>query len=189
MKSISRFRFGPDQYTAAECILVGIPTRDRETTIPRVDIFDINILFLTGLDTLTKYRMSVDTVRDKLCLPIQNIDVPLTRNSRHIYLERSKHNFMLFTKQEFIKLYRGSSHPSDDVLLNPLHLARPSEVNSTTNLILESIVKHCTNFQHYGPSPLEFKAAISTEEKIGFWRRNFCGPDVCQRNGCLTRRR
>lgn len=103
--------------------------------------------------------MYVDTVRDKLCLPIINNEVLLTHKNGHMCLEWPKQSVVLITKQELVKKHQGFSRPSNNKYLR---------VDSKTNLIPEDFVKHGRNYQRYSPSPLRLKAAIPTEKNLDF---------------------
>lgn len=123
---------------------------------------------MIGLDTLTKYQINVNTAPDKLCLPILNIEAPLTCTNGNMYSKWPNKNVTLFTKKELVKLHCGFPHSPNDKLLNLPRLACPSEADFETYLIPGDIVKHRRDCQHYGPFPLRFKVAMPTEEDIDF---------------------
>lgn len=98
LKSSCRFRFGPNQHKSVRSIPVQIPIRDEKMIIHRLDIVSLNISFLIGLDTLTKYQMYVDTLHDKLCLPNLIAETLLTKKNWHIYLVWPKTNLTFLAR-------------------------------------------------------------------------------------------
>lgn len=67
-------------------------------TAKKVDAVSLNLPILIGLNTLTKYRMYVDNLQDRLCLPDANFEAALSRKNRHIYLEWPRSSYIRFTR-------------------------------------------------------------------------------------------
>ena len=62
--------------------------------------------------------MYVNTVRNTLCAPVLDLQIQIVRKRGHVYLEWTKKDTILFTKNELVKLHRNFSHPSSDKLYN-----------------------------------------------------------------------
>lgn len=61
--------FSSDRQAAIKPICIGTPIDKLQGLMKRVDIINPNKPILTGSDIMTKYKIYVDTVREKLCLP------------------------------------------------------------------------------------------------------------------------
>ena len=127
-----------------------------------------DVLFLLGLDSMDKYKMFADTVRNLLCCPSLQLSIPVFRKLGHVYLDWTKTSHALFTRSELLKMHRGFSHPTNDKLLNLLKLARPHEMNHDTVKTLEGIKRACDNCQRLGPTPLRFKVSLPSMEDVKF---------------------
>lgn len=108
-----------------------------------VDVKNANLTFLDGLNILDKFKTAVNNVHNVLdCHSVGDGD-PLVRKNEHIYLEWQKKHNMLYTYAELGKLHRNILHPSFDILLNLLKLARPWKTDTGTMKILEDIDCRC----------------------------------------------
>lgn len=124
--------------------------------IHRMEIVNLNISFLVGLETLTKYRMYVDNVRNEQCFPDLKFEFSFVQKDGHIYMELSRNNVVIFTEQELLKLHRGFSNPGHNKLLNLLLFARPAEVDAEPASVLNYRDKHRKRFQYLGPALIRF---------------------------------
>lgn len=130
-----------------ESIFVGISTRNREKTIHRVDIADINFLLDWSRYTNKVSNVCRHFARQTMSSRSEHWK-SLNKVHRHIYLEWPNTNATLSTRQEITTLHRGFSHPWNDKLLILLHMARPSKEDYDTISILSDNDQHCRNCQH-----------------------------------------
>lgn len=137
-------------------------------SIHGIDIVYLNVAFLIGLDRLSTCEGYFGTVHVKLCLPDLNIEVSQTPENVHIFLEWPSPKLALLIRQKEIKLECGFLHPTYHVMRNLLRLPVLSEFNPETSYILSNTSKNCRSFQHYGPSPIGFKATTPLKEQLVF---------------------
>lgn len=78
-QSRNKVSFDSDNQSAMRSIPIRVPVGVSQFIVQHVDIVPMNIPFLTGLDIMTKYKMYIDTVRDKLCFPFLEMKVNLVR--------------------------------------------------------------------------------------------------------------
>ena len=74
----NRYRFGNDRQNSLGLITVRIPIGKHIVVIEKVDVVNANAPFLIGLDFPDKYRMYIDTVRNKLFPELRNRNAPCT---------------------------------------------------------------------------------------------------------------
>lgn len=92
-----------------------------------MDIVPTIILFLIGVDIMTKYKKYVDTVRYKLCFSYLELEVSIVRKNGHIYIPWNSEHRIMLRKTELIRPQRGFSHPNNEGLLNLLELGKPQK--------------------------------------------------------------
>lgn len=75
----------------------------------RVDVVDVDIPFLMGLDALDALALCVNMVENKLKCDLRGIATPLTRTYGHVYLEWSDGTH--YSTGELERLHRHFNHP------------------------------------------------------------------------------
>ena len=167
-RSEQTYKFGDDLQKSVGTINIRIPIKHHRVIKLDVDVVDVNVPFLLGLDFLDKYKMYPNTVENKMVCPDLDINIPLVRKHGHIFIEWEEHHKVLFTKKELVKLHKNFSHPASDKLFNLLKLARPWETDDNTKALLEEIAKNCDTCQRFTSPPVRFKASLPTEEDLVF---------------------
>ncbi|GAB0498186.1 hypothetical protein MMPV_009527 [Pyropia vietnamensis] len=79
-----------------------------------VDVVNVNVPLLFGMDTLDKFRMYANTVLNRLVCEVYSVTVPLVRKLGHVYYVWERN--VLYTLPELRKLHRHFFHPQPDRL-------------------------------------------------------------------------
>ena len=168
IRNNNAYRYGVGQKRSLGSIEIRIPTPGNSFLPVRVDVVSADIPLLLGLDLLDKCRMYFNNVRNLLCFPDINWEIPIARKLGHAYVEWKKLDSILFTRSELLRLHRGFQHPHQDKLLNILKRARPTDLDPQTRSILREISESCDTCQRLGPNPIRFKATLPSVDDIIF---------------------
>ena len=149
-------------------IEICIPTPGNSFFPVQVDVVSADSPLLLGLDLLDDCRIYFSNVKNLLCFPDINWEIPISRKLGHAYVEWKTLDSILFTRSELLRLHRGFQHPHQDKLLNLLKRARPADLDPQTRSILREISESCDTFQRLGPRPIRFKATLPSVDDIIF---------------------
>ena len=150
-------------------------------TIPDIhvnlDIVDVNIPPLIGLDILDKNGLMIDNINNKLAKRKQLLRngityymeewyLPLFRSaSSHLHtMMHPLHNHsILFTTGELNRLHRQFFHPAPTKLFNLLKRTHPSQADPETLKILNDITNRCDPCQRITSAPLRFRVSFGSD--------------------------
>ncbi len=103
------FRFGGSDYPSRGVLRICVPLADDLFLPMDVDVVDVNIPFLFGLDALDANEMYVNNVANKLICVAYNLSIPVTRKYGHVFLEWGRDT--LYTMVEVERLHRHFCTP------------------------------------------------------------------------------
>jgi hypothetical protein len=165
-KSARAFRFGETRRKSIGIQKLPFPTpagiRDMS-----LDIVDLDIPVLLGLDTLDSMKAYLNTVQNELVGP--DWTLPLLRKAGHVYLPVPALQYH-FSRSELLQLHRAFYHPSATKLYQLIRKAKPHETDTETLELLESISKSCNACQRISRKPVLFAVGGTEDEDIRFNR-------------------
>lgn len=85
--SNSTYRFGNDYQQSVRSLNICISLSENIFKAEMVDVLHAEIPFVIGLDTMDKYKMTVDNVQNTICFHKLQLETPLVRKKGLIYLE------------------------------------------------------------------------------------------------------
>lgn len=124
------FRFGGSDYPSLGVLSIRVPLAGDLFLPMDVDVVDVSVPFLFGLDALDANEMYVNTVTNELVCVAYKLSVPVTRKYGHVFLEWSRDT--LYTMVEADRLHRHFCHPAPERLFAVLRQANDPHANKET---------------------------------------------------------
>ena len=170
------FRFGDVTTPSLEMVELWLRIPSPRRSIPvLIDIVEVNVPALLGLDVLDSERLYACNVTNKLFHrrilskegdPLEFVDMwctPLTRHDNHLYAEMLFPSCMFYTAAQLKRFHLQFAHPSAGKLYNLLKKAGLEAAYARTLETLEKIVAECEPSQRIRNSPLRFRVAMGHE--------------------------
>jgi hypothetical protein len=132
-----------------------------------LDVVDLDIPVLLGLDTLDSMKAYLNTVENELVGP--DWTLPLLLKAGHVYLPVPALQYH-FSRSELWQLHRAFYHPSATKLYQLIRKAKPQETDKDTLELLEDISKSCNACQRISRKPVLFAVGGTEDEDIRFNR-------------------
>jgi hypothetical protein len=124
----------------------------------RLEVVDVNVPMLLGMDFLDKHRLIIDVTRNLLVHQSTNSSQPLSRKHGHVYIEWDSD--MLFTYDELRKMHRNFFHPAVNKLMNLFKRARIQDLPADIRASLEDIASRCDTCQDFSAKPYRFRCSM-----------------------------
>jgi hypothetical protein len=152
-----RFRFGIQSFHSLGSFVVRVPM-DKLFISHRVEVVDVDVPLLLGMDFLDRHKLIVDVTRNVLVHQSTLSSQPLTRKHGHIYIEWDSD--MLFTHEELTKLHRNFFHPTVNNMMNLFKRANIRDLPDDTRRSLEEIASRCNTCQSFSAKPYRFRVSM-----------------------------
>lgn len=130
----------------------------------RIDVVDIDVPLLFGLDALEALRLYINNVENALKCDVRGICTPLVRKDGHIYLEWGAD--VHYTTLELDRIHRHFNHPQPERLSAILRQAGDPKATPGTHAQLEELTRACDVCQRLSRAPGRFRVALPPEELI-----------------------
>lgn len=124
------FRLRGKGYKSLGVVHVRIPITNALYLPLDVDVVDLDVPFLLGLNVLDAHKMYINKVSNELVRVTYNVVTPIVRMYGHAYLVWGED--ILYTIVELNKLHRHFWHPHPDRLFAVLRQARNSNATKET---------------------------------------------------------
>lgn len=157
-----RFRFGEQVVPAIGLIRIRIPITASLHLDLAVDVVDLDIPLILGLDILRGKGLLVDYINNELKFCNHDLSLPITSKYGHVFLEWDYHTIH-FTKTELIRLHTHFMHPSASKLYDLIARANPEKASPSIKRLINEITDACTQCKTYASAPLRFKASIPSD--------------------------
>ena len=161
-RSRHSFRFGSDVQSSLGSMPIRIPTGNGGFLPLNVEVVDIDVPLLIGLDFLKKEKLYPDTVDNKLVCKESAWHVPLTQKFGHLYYDWSA-TPILYTRSELIRLHKHFFHPSSAKLFELIKRSSPAEADAETRKVLHEISERCKTCQHLNHKSHRFRVSMPKE--------------------------
>ena len=135
-----------------------------------VDVVDVQIPFLLGLDTMKQFKLVLDTDNLRLSSKSEGWDVPLTSKRGHLYYEWKLE--ILFTQSELVRIHKHFYHPKSERLYSLMKRGVPERTSPEVLRDLEKIENTCELCQRLSHAPHRFR--VSLPEKYVVFNRIVC---------------
>lgn len=156
------YRFGNVSHECCSEISIRLPINLQFFSHIQVEVVPVNILFLLGLDLLTKFKIIIDfdgnIIRSKLDCWV----LPIVRKLGHAYVEWEISAF--YTETELRRLQRHFYHPQTERLFALIKGADPTREVSEIHVDLERIKATCDVCQREADMPHRFRVALPIGE-------------------------
>lgn len=144
-----------------------VPHSPKHLANMRVDVVDVAIPFLFGLDALDRLGLYVNNIENRLKCDRRRIATPLTRKDGHIHLERGAEIFHAVSKLD--RPHRLCNHPHPNRLTALLRRAGDANALPGTRAQLERLFASCDVCQRLSRAPGRFRVAFPPDEIVFNW--------------------
>lgn len=152
------YRFGGSRHASIGTLAMRIPLADDFFMQLMVNVVDVNVPLLFGLDILDKFRMYANTVLNRLVCEAYSVTVPLVRKLGHVYYVWEQN--VLYTMPELRKLHRHFFHPQPDRLYAVINKAGGEHAKPSTLKQLQDVSRNCDLCQRLAKDPSRFRVAL-----------------------------
>lgn len=129
-----------------------------------VDVVEVDVPFLLGLDALDALALYVKNVDDKLNCDKRGIFTPLARKHGHIYQEWA--NDVRYSTGELERLHRHCNHLSPDRLAALLEKAGDPKAKPDAQKQLERLTAGCDVCERLGKAPSRFRVDLPDNDVV-----------------------
>lgn len=163
-KSKKLFRLGSCLHPACGIISIRLPITKHHFAEIIVEVIEIDIPFLLGLDLLTRFKIVIDFDDKVMRSKIDGTSLPITRKMGHAYIDWTPS--ILYTEQELRRIHRHFHHPLPDRLTSLIKRAHPNTKMSKVYSDLEKIKSTCDVCQREADAPHRFRVTMPSGECI-----------------------
>lgn len=153
------FRFGTHKHFGLGSLTVRIPVAPTHFISLSVEVVNINVPFLLGLDTKERYKMVLDTDKGTLSSKLEGCHISLRKNLGQLYYEWGPN--ILFTESERMKVHRHFHHPDSERLHSVMSRADPKRTSPEVLRALKRISSTCDLCQRRSRAPHRFRVALT----------------------------
>lgn len=163
--STSRFKFGKQLAQSIGSIRVELPVEKSTHISVTVDVIQMDIPLIIGLDILRPCKLSVNYVDNTLHYCNEGVTQPLTYKHGHVFYEWDTSE-MFFTRQELTWLHLHFMHPSSERLFYLIARVNPTKATPSVKELINSITNACSSCQSFKSAPLRFKPSVPKDHLI-----------------------
>eukprot|EP00168_Porphyra_purpurea_P020863 TRINITY_DN895_c0_g1_i6.p1 TRINITY_DN895_c0_g1~~TRINITY_DN895_c0_g1_i6.p1 ORF type:complete len:1091 (+),score=259.84 TRINITY_DN895_c0_g1_i6:1132-4404(+) len=129
-----------------------------------IDIVEVDVPFLLGLDALDALALYINNVDNRLKCDKRGTSTPLVRKHGHIYLDWA--NDAHYSMSELERLHRHFNHPAADRLTAVLRRTADPKAEPDTQKKVERLTAACDVCQRLARAPGRFRVAIPDEDVV-----------------------
>lgn len=144
--SSTQFKFEEQLATSTGIVSIKLPIHNNTHVDLHVDVIDLDIPLIIGLDVLKSKRLLVNYIDNNLHFCNKNIKQPLTYKFRHVIYEWDIRE-LFFTRQELTRLHLHFMHPSSRSLFDLIARSDPTKATPSIGQLIESISNACATCQ------------------------------------------
>ena len=159
------FKFGDVKHHSLGKMNIRIPTPNTGFLEIQADVVSADVPLLIGIDTLDKFKLVADNVRNILECRTQQWSLPITRLHGHMYITWDPCT-VLFTRNELKRIHKHMWHPSASKLYNILKRTHPKDTTCDTLKILEEISAACSTCTTLSRNPHRFRVTLPKDRCI-----------------------
>eukprot|EP00171_Calliarthron_tuberculosum_P018035 IDg18035t1 len=158
------FKFGEHRVRSIGVSLFRIPYANDRTILEELDVVDINVPLLIGLDLMDKHKIFVDNVDNKLvCKDLQWCH-QVKRKLGHLFYEWTYDT--MYSETELKRIHRHFYHPKPERLYSLIKRAGDREATPETMKKLENLTESCDVCQRLSEQPGRFRVSLPNEEIV-----------------------
>ena len=158
------FKFGNKRHNGLGEVEIRIPVDGDFFLSVWIQVVDVNIPLLLGLDFLDAFGMNVNASRDVMESEERKWSFPLVRKLGHLYYEWVLDNY--YTAGELRKIHRHFFHPESGRLYAVLRRAHGEGTTPETMGELEKLASECEICQRNAASPNRFRVSLPPEDIV-----------------------
>jgi hypothetical protein len=164
LSSLSLFKLGSSLAQSIGMIRISIIIPGPSNFIELcVDVVNVDIPLLLGLDFLDKHHLNPLCVQNQLWCVTEQWSIPIVRKNGHLHLRWNPTSFINFSRSQLDRLHKHFFHPSAGKLWNLLNIAYPSSMCSNTLALLKNISSSCETCIRYSTAPISFQVRMPDE--------------------------
>ena len=162
--AVTTFLFGGEEHASLGTLPMHVPLSEAYYLPLSIDVIQLNVPLLIGLDVLDHYGLYVNNVEDRLRSDGRDVDVPLVRKDGHIYLVWGAADH--YTTTELTRVHRHFAHPHPDRLFAVLRQAKDPHATAETRAQLAEVTATCQVCQRLARAPSRFRVALPTQDIV-----------------------
>jgi len=112
-----------------------------------VDVVDLNLPFLLGIDVMDKYRLHVNTVSNHLVCVNEGVDLPVVRKYGNVYYDWDMATFYSFS--ELQRIHKNYLHVRPDRLYALMRRAKDKDAVPASLKKLKDLTDACDVCQRH----------------------------------------
>ena len=167
-KGPGRYRLGGGSYVTIGIVHIRVPIAEDYFLPVAMNVINLKVPFLMGLDILDLYHMWVNDVTNHLVCINEGVSLPLVRKLGRIYLDWG--SIILYTFPELQRIHKHFYHANPERLYALMSRAKDEHAAPKTLRQLENVTEACDLFQRLAQKLSRFRVAIPDED-ICFNRR------------------
>eukprot|EP00171_Calliarthron_tuberculosum_P000524 IDg524t1 len=165
MKSTNMvYKFGTYREPSIGTAKFKIPYADDREIVVELDVVNLNVPLLIGLDVLDKYKLFVDTVENKIVCKNPKWEAPLKRARGHVYYTWNID--IMYTEYQLRRIHRHFYHPQPERIFNIMKRADGSRATLETLSTLKKITRECDICQRVADQPGRFRVSLPEEDVV-----------------------
>jgi len=156
------YRFGRGRDKAIGTMDIDVPLGSTFIMRLTVDVVDLNVPFLLGLDVMDKYRLYVNTVSNHLVCVKEGVDLPVVRKYGHVYYDWDMATFYSFS--ELQRIHKHFFHVLPEHLYALMRRAKDKDAVPATLKKLQDLTDACDVCQRHAVAPRRFRVGMPNED-------------------------
>ena len=158
------FKFSSERKPSKGLVKFWIPYAGDKIINISLDVVDINVPLILGLDKLDEYKMYVNNVENILVCTEPEHKHPITRKLGHLWYEWTKDVF--YTDAEIKRIYRHFYHPQPEKVYNFLQKSEDPDATPDTFKQLQDITQSSDICQRLSGQPVHFTVSLPSDDIV-----------------------
>lgn len=160
----ANFMFGGVIAPSVGTIDVRVPIAPDYYAPMTVDVVELDVPFLFGLDALDAFGVYVNNLENSLKCDRRGFATALCRKDNHLYLEWGES--IHYTLGELDRLHKHFNHPQPDKLAAVLRRAGDPNAEPSTRSQLDKLTEACDVCQRLARAPGRFRVALPSDDIV-----------------------
>jgi len=156
------YRFGRGRHKAIGTMDIDVPLGSTFIMRLTVEVVDLNVPFLLGLDVMDKYRLYVNTVSNHLVCVNEGVDLPVVRKYGHVYYDWDMATFYSFS--ELQRIHKNFFHVRPDSLYALMRSSKDKDAVPAALKKLQDFTDACDICQRHAVAPRRFRVGMPNED-------------------------
>ena len=160
------YKFGDRKFEGMGLLEIRIPVTDDFFLSFDVEVVNVDVPLLIGLEFLDTFKVSIDLANDRMLSRGGEWEIHLKTDQGHLFVVWNVQADILFTLPELRKCHRHFYHPESQRLFAILRRSRREECSPQILQQLEEIERSCDVCQRMAKGPNRFRVTLPQNDII-----------------------